>query len=330
MGRRGVALSTRSTTTASPAPLAELSRAALTITPTTSPKPKLPPAQLTFGATFSDHMLRVHWTAAEGWGAPAITPYGQICLDPSAVVFHYGLECFEGMKAYKDRAGLLRLFRPDMNMRRLAKSCHRLTLPTFHEGELLECIKELVRRDRDWVPEARGYSLYLRPTAIGTQTSLGVGPSNRAMLFVIASPVGPYYKTGFAAVSLYATKEFVRAWPGGTGDSKVGGNYAPGIRPQIQVAQQGYAQNLWLFGPQDNITEVGTMNLFLLWTNEQGQRELVTPPLDGTILPGVTRDSILALARGWGEFEVSERPITMPQVVQALKEKRVHEMFGAG
>jgi branched-chain amino acid aminotransferase len=177
----------------------------------------------------------------------------------------------------------------------------------------------------------------LRPTAIATQASLGVGASQKAMIFVIASPVGPYYKTGFSAVSLFAHTDYVRAWPGGTGDSKVGGNYAPGILPQLQVAAKGYQQVLWLFGKENYITEgreefnlVGTMNLFMLWKNERGETELVTPPLDGTILPGVTRDSILTLCRQWNEFKVSERKISMNELVKASNEKRIIEMFGAG
>lgn len=267
---------------------------------------------------------------APGWTPPAIVPYGPISLEPSAMCLHYGVEAFEGMKAYKDARGRLRLFRPDMNMDRLRRSAARLTLPDFDGAAFLACIKALVRQERDWVPAHRGYSLYLRPTILGTQTTLGVGPSNRALLLCIASPVGPYYKTGFAAVSLYASQRYVRAWPGGTGDCKVGGNYAPGILPQIQAAAKGYSQILWLFGPQDNVTEVGTMNLFCFWRNERGERELLTPPLDGTILPGVTRDSILRLARSWGEFAVVERPLTMPELVRALKAERVVEMFGAG
>ncbi len=157
----------------------------------------------------------------KGWESPKIKPYGKLALDPSCVVFHYGIECFEGMKAYKDAKGKIRLFRPEMNMARFARSCQRLTLPSFDKTELLACIKELLKVEDRWIPDQRGFSLYLRPTAIGTQESLGVGPSNRATIFVIASPVGPYYKTGFAAVSLCATKSYVRAWPGGTGDCKV-------------------------------------------------------------------------------------------------------------
>ncbi|KAJ3172389.1 hypothetical protein HDU87_007893 [Geranomyces variabilis] len=297
---------------------------------TQKPKSRPPNDKLLFGHTFSDHMLTVEWDAKKGWHAPQIKPYGNLSLDPAAKVFHYGLECFEGMKAYKDAQGKIRLFRPDMNMARLNKSCARLTLPTFDSKELLACIKELLRVDQAWIPSEHGYSLYLRPTAIATEESLGVGESSRALLFVIASPVGPYYKTGLKAVSLSATRDYVRAWPGGTGDAKIGGNYAPGIRPQIEVAEKGHQQNLWLFGDEGFVTEVGTMNFFLFWKTPSGERELVTPPLDGTILPGVTRDSILSLTRSWGEFTVSERAVTMREIATACDEGRVLEAFGAG
>ena len=239
-------------------------------------------------------------------------------------------------------------------MSRFLKSCKRLMLPEFDKKELLECIKKFVKEDERWIPSERGianhldillilgYSLYLRPTAIATQESLGVGASSKALIFVIASPVGPYYKTGFSAVSLYASTKYVRAWPGGTGDAKIGGNYAPGILPQLEVAKDGFQQILWLFGPELNVTEgnlslngsisslVGTMNFFMLWKNEDGKKELITPPLDGTILPGVTRDSILQLTKQWNEFGVREAPITMSDIFKASKENRILEMFGAG
>jgi branched-chain amino acid aminotransferase len=182
---------------------------------TKSPKKLEANKDLVFGKSFTDHMLSVKWNASKGWQAPLIQPYGPISLEPSAVVFHYSMECFEGMKAYKDKKGNIRLFRPDMNMKRLNSSCSRLTLPTFDEKELLQCIKSLVKLDERWIPQERGYSLYIRPTVIGTQQTLGVGPSSEALLFVIMSPVGPYYKTGFNAVSLLADPSNVRAWPGG-------------------------------------------------------------------------------------------------------------------
>lgn len=191
-------------------------------------------------------------------------------------------------------------------------------------------ISEYLKIDERWIPNERGYSLYLRPTMIGTQEALGVHPSTDALLFVIGSPVGPYYKTGFNAVRLYATSEYVRAWPRGTGSAKIGGNYAPGLMPQRLAAAKGYQQNLWLFGPDHQLTEVGAMNLFMMIKDEHGQPELVTPPLDGSILPGVTRDSIIQLAKEWNEFKVSERNITMPELRELVKEGRVLEMFGAG
>lgn len=218
---------------------AELSSKSIKVSITKTPKPLTPLKDLVFGRTFSDHMLTIEWTATKGWGRPHIQPYGKIALEPSATVFHYGMECFEGMKAYKDKQGKIRLFRPELNMNRLYKSSKRLSLPGFEKKELLECIKELVKVDEKWIPKERGYSLYIRPTMIGTQESLGVGPSGRAMFFCILSPVGPYYRTGFAAVSLLATTDYVRAWPGGTGDSKVGGNYAPCIKPQTEAGREG-------------------------------------------------------------------------------------------
>ncbi|RIB03080.1 aminotransferase [Gigaspora rosea] len=293
-------------------------------------KPLIPDKDLVFGRNFTDHMLMIEWNAKDGWSDPIIQPYGKISLEPSAMVFHYSFECFEGLKAYKDKEGKLRLFRPDMNMKRLWKSAARLTLPVFNEDELLECLKILIRLEERWVPAKRGFSLYIRPTLIGTQASLGIGSNSRAILFIICSPCGPYFRTGFSAVRLLSTFKNVRAWPGGTGDAKIGGNYSPCVKPQIEAAEKGYQQNLWLFGPDDEITEVGTMNCFVLLDNENGETELVTPPLDGTILAGVTRDSILQLARTWKELKVSERKITMSEVVKALKEGRLREMFGSG
>ncbi|KAJ1515551.1 branched-chain-amino-acid aminotransferase [Coelomomyces lativittatus] len=275
-------------------------------------------------------MLTIHWDLKEGWHAPRIHPYEKLVLDPSASVFHYGMECFEGMKAYKDREGKLRLFRPEMNINRFFQSAQRLSLPTFDKKELLNCIKELVKLESKWVPMEKGYSLYIRPTLIGTQPTLGVGPSGQAQLFVITSPVGPYFPTGFKAVTLLAEEKYVRAWPGGTGANKVGANYAPTILPQLHANALGYQQLLWLFGESHDITEIGTMNCFVYWTNKDGIKELVTPALDGTILPGVTRDSILKLTKQWNEFRVTERKISIHEVIEACQENRLHEMFGAG
>jgi branched-chain amino acid aminotransferase len=279
-------------------------------------------------------MLSIEWTAAEGWLAPRITPYQNLSLDPATCVFHYAFECFEGMKAYRTADGSIRLFRPDKNMERLNKSAARIALPTLDGDSFINLIAKFVQLDSRFIPSSRGYSLYLRPTLIGTQRTLGVGPPGSALLYVIASPVGPYYPTGFKAISLEATDYAVRAWPGGVGDKKLGANYAPCIVPQLQAAKRGFHQNLWLFGEEEFVTEVGTMNLFIaLKDKETGQAELATAPLDGTILEGVTRDSVLELARermapkGW---KISERYIRMAEIAQASREGRLLEIFGAG
>ncbi|KAH0394152.1 branched-chain-amino-acid aminotransferase, partial [Aureobasidium melanogenum] len=271
----------------------------LTITKTTTPKELIPNDELVFGKHFTDHMLSLEWTATDGWQAPRITPYQNLSLDPATCVFHYAFECFEGMKAYKDDKGNVRLFRPDKNMARLNRSSARIALPKFDSKAMIDLIAKFVKTDERFIPAARGYSLYLRPTMIGTQRTLGVGPPGSALLYAIASPVGPYYPTGFKAVSLEATTYAVRAWPGGVGNSKLGANYAPCIVPQMQAASRGFHQNLWLFeeGGEEWVTEVGTMNLFAAIINKDGKKELMTAPLDGTILEGVTRDSILELAR---------------------------------
>ncbi|KAL5332633.1 aminotransferase [Aspergillus crustosus] len=313
---------------------APLDASKLTITKTNAPKKLTPAKDLVFGKAFTDHMFTAEWTAADGWHAPQIVPYQKLQLDPSACVFHYAFECFEGMKAYRDNNGQIRLFRPDKNMGRLNKSSARIALPKFDGEALTKMIGELVKLDNRFIPDARGYSLYLRPTMIGTQSTLGVGPPGSALLFVIASPVGPYYPTGFKAISLEATDYAVRAWPGGVGDKKLGANYAPCIVPQLEAASRGFQQNLWLFGEEEYVTEVGTMNLFIaLKDKKTGNKELVTAPLDGTILEGVTRDSVLALARerlvpeGW---TISERSIRMADVAEAAEEGRLLEVFGSG
>jgi len=297
---------------------------------TKSPKKMKPLKELVFGRDFADHMFEADWSREGGWQTPKISPYHPLVLDPSCTVFHYSAELFEGMKAYKDAKGSLRLFRPDKNADRFSSSAARLAMPTLESNSFVESIKQLVKLDANWVPGEKGYSLYIRPTLIGTQPSLGVGPSHKCKYFIICSPVGPYYPEGWKPVKLLASEKFVRAWPGGTGNSKIGGNYAPGIMPQVQAAEKGYTQILWLFGPDNHLTEVGTMNMFVFWMNEQGEKELITPALDGTILPGVTRDSILTLARQWNEFKVNERKVTMAEFLKALDAGRVMEAFGAG
>ena len=334
--------------------LPDIDASKLEVTKTTSPKDMLPFNELVFGRNFTgpssphstdrllpypdylpDHMLTIEWTASSGWLAPRITPYQNLSLDPATCVFHYAFTAFEGMKAYKDKTGSIRLFRPDKNMARLNRSVARIALPKFDGEQFTELVKEFCKLDERFIPNQKGYTLYLRPTMIGTQRTLGVGPPGSALLYLIASPVGPYYPTGFKAISLEATSKIVRAWPGGVGDAKLGANYAPCIVPQMDAATRGFHQNLWLFaeGGEEYVTEVGTMNLFCAMKTKSGEKELVTAPLDGMILNGVTRDSILGLARerltkeGW---KISERKFTIREVKEAADEGRLLEVFGAG
>lgn len=285
--------------------------------------------QLVFGQHMADHMLIAEWTTKYGWDVPNIVPYGPLTIPPSASVLHYGIEVFEGMKAFKCNDGSVQMFRPEENMDRLFKSADRLSLPTFNKEELLKCISELVRMDQEWIPEKDNSSLYIRPTIISTEPSLGVKPPDSAMLFVITGPVGPYFASGtFSPVSLLADPSFVRAWPGGVGDCKAGGNYGPTIYAQKLAQSKGCAQCLWLY--KDLVTEVGTMNFFMHWINEQGEKELITPPLNGLILPGIIRKSLLDLARDWGEFKVSESEFSIHQLAKAAQEGRILEIFGSG
>ncbi|KZT06788.1 branched-chain amino acid aminotransferase II [Laetiporus sulphureus 93-53] len=317
----------------------EVSRALVEVTG--DPKSRPDPATLSFGKVFTDHMLTVPWTAVTGWGAPQIHPYRPISLEPSATVFHYALCLFEGLKAYRDSKGRVTLFRPDMNMKRMNTSAQRIALPTFNGEAVIELIKRLVRLDKDWIPDRPGYSLYIRPTLIGSQPAIGIAPPSEAILFVICSPVGPYYPNGFKPVALYGTTEYTRASPGGIGAYKLGANYAPALFAQKEAAKKGYVQNLWLHGPEHYITEVGTMNAFAVFKRADGVVELATPPLDGMILPGVTRDSVLNLALDHisgkakipglpHKLSVSERPITMEEVKEAAQKGHLVEFFGTG
>lgn len=299
-----------------------------------TPSERKPNDQLVFGKTFTDHMLTIEWTEKNGWDVPEIKPYQKLAMDPSCIVFHYAFELFEGMKAYRTKDNKIAMFRPEKNMERMNKSAARICLPTFESEELIKLIGKLIELDKHLIPEGEGYSLYIRPTLIGTTDGLGVAKPDKALLFVICSPVGPYYKTGFKAVKLDATDYATRAWPGGVGDKKLGANYAPCVLPQTQAAAKGYQQNLWLFGPEHHITEVGTMNAFFVFKdNATGKKELVTAPLDGTILEGVTRDSILTLARknlDPNEWEINERYFTITEVQERANKGELVEAFGAG
>lgn len=247
-----------------------------------------------FGKDFSDHMLEINWTADGGWEQPRIYPLQRFSLHPATTVFHYAIECFEGMKAYRGMDGTIRMFRPDLNMARFNFSMARLSLPPFPEESLLSCIQELLKVDERFIPEGEGYALYLRPTAIATDEGLYLTKPTSARIFVIMTPVGPYYPTGFKPVRLLANTERVRAWPGGVGNAKCGGNYGPTIESQVEAAQYGCHQVLWLYGEEHRACEIGAMNFFVLLGKKDGTLELVTPTLDdGDILDGVTRRSVV-------------------------------------
>eukprot|EP00934_Nitzschia_sp_Nitz4_P003890 Nitzschia sp. Nitz4//scaffold20_size174350//157730//159097//NITZ4_002133-RA/size174350-processed-gene-0.119-mRNA-1//-1//CDS//3329541902//3880//frame0 len=318
--------------------LRSISYAQLTVDPTrdSSRLRNCPPKeQLEFGSVLADHMLTIEYTKEGGWSAPRIGPVQNLSISPASSCLQYGLQCFEGLKAYHSLTDdSIKLFRVDQNVHRLKSSMDRLHMPgiDFDENELIRCIAQLVSLDRDWIPEGEGYSLYLRPTAVATHQELKVAPPDSVMIYVITSPVGPYYKSGFKPVRLTTDTPYIRAWHGGTGNAKVGGNYGPTMKATAQATEAGYGQVLWLFGEEDFITEVGAMNVFFLMVNKDtGRRELVTPPLcRGDILPGITRASILELTSMWGEFNVSERNITMGEVREAADDGRLLEAFGSG
>ncbi|KAI5641971.1 amino-transferase class IV domain-containing protein [Phthorimaea operculella] len=235
------------------------------------------------------------------------------------------------MKAYRGADDKIRLFRPELNMDRMNLAAQRSGLPMFNGDELIKCICRLVQIDQEWVPHSETSTLYIRPTLIATEPTFGIMAPDTALLFVILSPVSAYYKTSEdGAVSIYADPNVVRAFPGGAGNRKVGSNYGPTIEATARAAKMGHHQVLWLFGPDHQLTEVGAMNIFMVYINDQGERQLSTPPLNGLILPGVTRRSILELATEWEDVVVKEEVITMGRVRQLNDEGRLLEMFGAG
>lgn len=341
--------------------------------------PVAPPSlhNVQFGTLFTPHMLMLQHNVDSGWRSPKIQPFAPISLHPASQVLHYGMTCFEGMKAFKGRDGCPRLFRPELNMARFLRSIRRLQLAPFNPDELLDCIKSLIRVDEKWLPEEEGHSLYIRPFAFSSSNVLGVARATQTTVSVILSPVGPYFPSGLKPITLFIDERNVRAWPGGVGEFKIGGNYAPTILPQVVAAQRmGAQQVVYTFRrasdeyslsrkpeelrereeeDQIQLEECGSMNLFFLFEKEKSARpagfgttrlngqasssfrketrttlELATPQLQGTILPGVTRDSILQLANSIENVEVSERPITLGELRRAASSGRLREIFGSG
>jgi branched-chain amino acid aminotransferase len=283
------------------------------------------PDKLGFGIHFTDHMFIMDYEEGQGWHSPRITPYGDFHLDPAAVVLHYGQAIFEGLKAYRGRDGKIRLFRPRDNMKRMNRSAWRMCMPQIDEEFLLSAIKELVRIEARWVPEAKGTSLYIRPFMIATEAFLGVRPAKEYILSVILSPVGAYYAEGFNPVKIFVTDKFVRAAKGGVGEAKTAGNYAASLMASEEAKELGFTQVLWLdCAERRYIEEVGTMNIFFLMEDA-----LVTPALSGSILPGITRDSVMKLAASW-DIRVEERPITIDEVIEKAQTGELKECFGSG
>jgi branched-chain amino acid aminotransferase len=281
--------------------------------------------QLEFGRVFTDHMFVADYFEGEGWVDHRIVPYEPLQIDPAATIFHYGQTVFEGLKAYIGKDGKVLLFRPEENMRRMNKSSERLCMPQIDEENALEALKQLITVDKEWIPTTEGTSLYIRPFMVATEPYLGVSPAKKYKFIIILSPVGSYYKEGIHPVKILVENEYVRAVAGGTGTAKTAGNYAAGLRAQEIADRKGYSQVLWLDGVERRyIEEVGSMNVFFKINGE-----VVTPMLNGSILEGITRKSILELIRYWN-IPVSERRISIEEVYEAHRSGTLEEAFGTG
>lgn len=294
------------------------------ITKTKAPRPRVAVEQLGFGKYFADHQFLMEYANGR-WERPRIEPYGPLSLEPGACVLHYSQCLFEGQKAFRGKDGKVRLFRPKFHAARMAKGAVRLCMPSPPEEMFQRAVRELVNLDRDWIPSARGASLYLRPTLIGTESFLGVRPAEKYLFFVISSPVGAYYAEGFNPVKIWVEEEYIRSAQGGLGAIKAGANYASSLAAAVAAKKKGYSQVLWLDAKNHSeIEEVGTMNVFFRLKNE-----IVTPPLGGTILNGATRDCVIEILKKWN-MPVHERAITWAEVQAAHAQGELLEAFGTG
>ena len=295
-----------------------------------APKDKRKPVpqddmKLGFGQRFTDHMFLMNYTEGKGWHDPRIEPYHSLELDPACMILHYGQEVFEGLKAYRGEGGGIYLFRHKKNLERFNNSCRRLVMPELDVEFVSLALKQLLLMEKNWIPRTEGCSLYIRPTLLATDPFLGVRPSNTYLFYIILSPVAAYYPEGFNPVSIYVTDKYVRAVRGGVGEAKTCGNYAASLLAQVEAKKAGYTQVLWLDALERKyVEEVGTMNIFFLFGDE-----LVTSPLTGSILPGVTRDSVIQIARKWG-LKVNERMVSIDDVVDSARSGKLTECFGSG
>lgn len=289
-----------------------------------SPQNK-PEGPLSFGRYYTDHMFQMDWNPEQGWHDARITPYAPLMLDPSAMVFHYAQETFEGLKAYRTEDDRILLFRPEMNARRFAQSNRRLCMPELPEEDFIEAVHRLVDVDRDWVPSGEGQSLYIRPFCFATQAGIGAHPAQTYHFLIILSPVGAYYAGGLSPVKIYVEDEYIRAAPGGTGFAKCGGNYAGAFAAQEKAEKLGYDQVLWLDGVERKyVEEVGAMNVMFLIGDT-----VVTAPTEGTVLPGVTRDSVIHLLKEKG-YTVEERHLAIDDLMSAVASGELKEAWGTG
>ncbi len=297
----------------------------ISITKTSHPKQKPDKNNLGFGQYFTDHMFIMDYTEGKGWHDPRIVPYAPLELDPSCMVLHYGQAIFEGLKAYKTKNGEILLFRPEKNMERVNNSNDRLVIPRIDVDFGVQAIKELVGVDAGWIPDAPGTSLYIRPFIIATDPYLGVRPSDTYKFIIILSPVGAYYKEGINPVKIYVESNYVRAVKGGLGYAKTVANYASSLKAQVEAKHAGYTQVLWLDGIEKKyIEEVGTMNVFF-----KIDGEVITPALEGSILPGITRMSTIELLKKSG-IPVTERKISIQELYDAHASGKLDEAFGTG
>ena len=297
----------------------------LKIIKTKTPKELPDDSKLGFGQLFTDHMFNMDYSPEQGWHNARIEPYAPIMMDPATMVLHYGQTIFEGLKAYRTSREKVQLFRPEQNMARFNRSARLVCIPEIDEAFLLEAVKQLIAIDKAWVPRAPETSLYIRPTIIAMDPYLGVRPSYTYRLFVILSPVGAYYPEGFNPVTIWVTDQYVRTVRGGLGEAKTAANYAASLYGAEVAKKAGYTQVLWLDAiEQRYIEEVGTMNILFVIGGE-----LITPPLGGSILAGITRDSVLTLARRW-DIPVAERPLTINELIETHKDGSLQEIFGSG
>ena len=295
---------------------------------TQHPKPKPPQDKLGFANYFTDHMFEMRYDEGQGWHDGKVVPYGPISLDPASAVLHYAQMMFEGMKAYRRPDGKVQLFRPDMNVKRMAGTFDRMCMPDMDYDLFISAVRAVVEADSDWVPSAPGTALYIRPFVFADEVSFSVLPAKHYRFMIILSPVGSYYAAndgGLSPTRIFVEEEYIRAALGGTGFAKVGGNYAGGMKASAKAMQYQCKDVLWLDAVEHRyVEEIGTSNAFFMIDGE-----VITAPLTGTILPGITRDSVLALLRKWG-VPASERRLGIDELVQAAKDGKLQEVFASG